>query len=325
MPVFGGSKGKEWTLSLQDLKKMFDKHLEGIKKLDYDILDVKITRWHDDYGTMFKDHVKNIEIIYTTIISKTFNHVSTIEDAVEMLENFYQLAKRPSIIEFVQKKAAEQVYQLFIAEMKEVEDSFENSYKKRPVMPISHPYYGGMAIWIHSLICRIDRAKFAIDGMYFVPNHVSRDEAEAKYRKLKESLDNYVQTGLYKEWTEKIEDIYMEQKNIEAATSKCILVVTTPQLLENQPAFLSKNSMFAKSRKVGLLESNFDTDLRKILIEVNYWNKVQQHGLVNLHINLTKLHHRKEQLRLAEENVMMIVRDYNHIMNLINEKEKLLF
>jgi dynein heavy chain len=66
-------------------------------------------------------------------------------------------------------------------------------------------------------------------------------------------------------------------------------------------------------------------DLRKILIEVNYWNKVQQHGFVNLHINLTKLHHRRENLRILQENVMLIVRDYNHIMNLINEKEKLLF
>ena len=101
MPVFGGSKGKEWKLSLEDLKKMFDKQLEGIKKLDYDILDVKITCWHDDYGQNFKDNVKNIEIIYQTIISKTFNHVSTIEEAVEMLENFYQLARRPDIIRFV--------------------------------------------------------------------------------------------------------------------------------------------------------------------------------------------------------------------------------
>ena len=55
MPVFGGTKGKEWTLSLNDLKKMFDKQLEAIKKLEYDILDVKITRWHDDYGQNFKD------------------------------------------------------------------------------------------------------------------------------------------------------------------------------------------------------------------------------------------------------------------------------
>ena len=176
---------------------MFDTHLEGIKKLDYDILDVKITRWHDDYGQMFKDHVKNIEIIYTTIISKTFNHVSTIEDAVEMLENFYQLAKRPSIIEFVQKKAADMVYQLFIIEMKEVEDTFEASYKKRPPMPLSHPHYGGLAIWIYSLICRIDRAKEAIHSMYFIREHQSKDDAEVKYLKLKESLDNYIQHVLF--------------------------------------------------------------------------------------------------------------------------------
>lgn len=192
MPVFGGSKGKEWKLSLQDLKNMFDKQLEGIKKLEYDILDVKITCWHDDYGQNFKDNVKNIEIIYQTIISKTFNHVSTIEEAVEMLENFYQLARRPDIIRFVQKKGAEQVYQLFIQEIKEVEDLFENSFKKRPVMPISHPEYGGMAIFMHSLIKRIDNAKEALEGMYFVPHSQSKDEAEQKYIKLKTRLDEQI-------------------------------------------------------------------------------------------------------------------------------------
>ena len=50
-----------------------------------------------------------------------------------------------------------------------------------------------------------------------------------------------------------------------------------------------------------------------------------QHGFVNLHINLTKLNNRREQLRVLQENVMLIVRDYNNIMNLINEKEKQLF
>ena len=118
MPIFGGTKGKEWTVSLLDLQKMFEKHLDGIKKLDYDILDVKITHWHEDYGQIFKEEVKQIEIIYTTIIALTFKHVSTIEDAVEMLENFYLLARRPAVMEYVQKKAAEQVYKLFMEEIK---------------------------------------------------------------------------------------------------------------------------------------------------------------------------------------------------------------
>jgi len=139
MPIFGGTKGKEWTVSLLDLQKMFEKHLEGIKNLKYDILDVKITHWHEDYGQIFKEEVKQIEIIYTTIIALTFKHVSTIEDAVEMLENFYQLARRPAVMEYVQKKAAEQVYKLFMEEIKEIEETFESEKKKNPPMPVSHP------------------------------------------------------------------------------------------------------------------------------------------------------------------------------------------
>lgn len=35
-----------------------------------------------------------------------------------MLENFFMLAKRPAVIEYVQKKATELVYKLFIEEIK---------------------------------------------------------------------------------------------------------------------------------------------------------------------------------------------------------------
>ena len=139
MPIFGGTKGKEWTVSLLDLQKMFEKYLQGIKDLKYDILDVKITHWHDDYGQVFKEEVKQIEIIYNTIIALTFKHVSTIEDAVEMLENFYLLARRPAVMEYVQKKAAEQVYKLFTEEIKQIEETFEAEKKLSPPMPVSHP------------------------------------------------------------------------------------------------------------------------------------------------------------------------------------------
>ena len=101
MPIFGGKKGKEYTISLEELKKRFDESLKGIKALNYDILDVKQTYWHDDFGQVYKDAVKEIEIFYTTIIQLTFKHVSTVSDAVEMLENFQQLAKRVSIQEYV--------------------------------------------------------------------------------------------------------------------------------------------------------------------------------------------------------------------------------
>ena len=101
MPIFGGTRGSEWTTSLNELKTEFTRYLQNIKNLKYDILDFKITKWHDDYGQTFKEQVKSIENIYNTTIMMTFKYVSTIQDAVEMLENFYVLAKRPTVIEFV--------------------------------------------------------------------------------------------------------------------------------------------------------------------------------------------------------------------------------
>ena len=161
MPVFGGTKGQEWTANLIDLQDQFQKQLLKIQKLDYDILDVTKTRWHEDYGQGFKEMVKGIENIYQTTIALTFRHVSTIPDAVEMLENFYQLAKRPAITDYVQKRAAETVYKLFLEEIKEIDSIFEevwNTEKNYIPMPVSHPEFGGRSIWVYSLIVRIEKS-----------------------------------------------------------------------------------------------------------------------------------------------------------------------
>lgn len=191
MPIFGGSRGEEWTTSLNELKNEFERYLTKIKELNYDILDFKQTKWHDDYGQIFKEQVKSIENIYNTIILMTFKYVSTIQDAVEMLENFYVLAKRPTVIDFVQTKAAAEVYRMFDAEIKEVQELFDqNTNKKnRPPMPFSHPHYAGMAIWVKSLISRIDKARDQLDQMDFINRHHKHemhDKAIDKYKVLRQ-------------------------------------------------------------------------------------------------------------------------------------------
>ena len=76
---------------------------------------------------------------------------------------------------------------MFLAELNEVEEIFETGHqKKAPPMPISHPQYAGIGIWAFSLIQRIDRAKRAIDSIFFVKDHPKKNEAEAKYKKLRE-------------------------------------------------------------------------------------------------------------------------------------------
>jgi hypothetical protein len=67
-------------------------------------------------------------------------------------------------------------------EIKQIEDIFES--KNQPPMPFSHPTYGGNAIWSYSLIVRANRAKDAIDGLYFIPDHPLAKVAFESHRKL---------------------------------------------------------------------------------------------------------------------------------------------
>jgi dynein heavy chain len=273
MPVFAGTKGPEITKNLIELEGMFEKFLQNIKNLSYDFLDVKITKWHDDYGQVFKEKIKDIEIIYQNIIALTFKSVSTVPDAIEMLENFNSLAKRPLVKDYVQKKAAEWVYKLFTDEIKEVEELFENPSKKKPPMPVTHPKYGGLAIWAQSLIVRIDKSKNAINGLYFIPEHPHHKEAMEKYQKLRTSLDNYISSVQYNHWKNEINSI-MQAQTFEEKLEVPILVRRTTDDNKDLPPAIANNPLFAKSTKSGLLESNFDPKLLKVIIEVQYWTKI---------------------------------------------------
>ena len=69
--------------------------------------------------------MKNLEIMWHHIIALAFKNVATVQDAVEMLENFESLAKRQLVKDYVHKKAAEMVYKIFKDEIKEVEETYE--------------------------------------------------------------------------------------------------------------------------------------------------------------------------------------------------------
>lgn len=116
LPQFGGAKGPEIAANLNELERSFKKHLDKIRKVDYDILDVlKMSKWHEDFAE-FNNNVKDLEVMFMNIISLAFNSVSTVEDAVQMLDNFDLLAKRQAIKDYVQTKAAEKVFNMFMQE-----------------------------------------------------------------------------------------------------------------------------------------------------------------------------------------------------------------
>lgn len=59
-----------------------------IKGTDKDkILDVKASRWHEDFN-VFKNGVKDLDVMYQNIITFAFESVTTVNSGVEMLEAF---------------------------------------------------------------------------------------------------------------------------------------------------------------------------------------------------------------------------------------------
>ncbi len=70
--VFGGCKGAEIEKTLDDIEESFERHLERLRRLSYDILDVKAPKWHDDFN-YFVSGVKDLERISSFLVFLYFS------------------------------------------------------------------------------------------------------------------------------------------------------------------------------------------------------------------------------------------------------------
>jgi len=182
-----------------------------------------------------------------------------------------------------------------------------------------------MAIWVHSLVVRIDNAKKALDQMNFIPEHEKHAQVVEKYQKLEKNLDNYIAKQNFEDFMESIKEM-KEGENIDHALMENYLKEesVTDKEDDGKVAHKGKDGKGdKKQREQKILKSNFNTQLLKIMIEVQYWNKLQ--GAVTIPHALARLSGEQDRLRILRENVMLIVRDYNDIMMLINDTEQSLF
>lgn len=105
---------------MEEIKLSFRKYIEKIKNsedIKDKILDVKASKWHDEFN-LFKNGMKDLDVMYKNIINFAFESVTTVEQGVQMLEAFDYLAKRENIKEHVRKKSQE-VLNLFVNELED--------------------------------------------------------------------------------------------------------------------------------------------------------------------------------------------------------------
>jgi dynein heavy chain len=115
VPIFGGLKGPEIARLLEETEATFDRHLNHLWSIRKYILDVKATRWHDDYNA-FKLGLKDLEVMMQNIINAAFESATTVPAYVELIETFNGLAKREAIKRAVEKKTND-MYQYFMREL----------------------------------------------------------------------------------------------------------------------------------------------------------------------------------------------------------------
>lgn len=148
LPRFGGTRGHEITKALIEIQDQFEQQIDRLRNLDYEILDVKTSHWHDDYN-VFKNSVKDLEVMYTNVMNTAFEGVTRVSEAVAVLEIFYSLAKRDAIQRCVEKKTVD-MYMLFIHTVEEIRHDFDEN-RRAPPLRNNEPKWAGSALWAKSL------------------------------------------------------------------------------------------------------------------------------------------------------------------------------
>ena len=191
MPIFGGTKGREIISLLEENRVRFKKLLDKIKDSDQDlILDIKSTKWHDDYNN-FKNGMKDLDNMYESIINHSFENISTIEQGVEMLEAFDSLARRSSIKQSVQNKA-QYIFQLFDTEVNKAKQEFDNTLSHPESFSFTYGKHSGKALWVRSMLHRLDKLKLAIDKLNFVGDNDMRKDCMKNFEQVYNLFKNYL-------------------------------------------------------------------------------------------------------------------------------------
>jgi dynein heavy chain len=156
-----------------------------------------------------------------------------------------------------------------------------------------HPHYAGSAFWARNLKRRIERMMSFLNMAHFLPTVGVSTDIRQQYEYVKQALDDFIQRQ-FKEWSYHI---------------------------ENEPTKKLECPLIKRVNDEGYLQANFDPSLLKLFQEIKFWERLG----FDIPPYASEILTRKNDLRTARENVMLIVRDYNRILDKLDSNERILF
>ncbi|ELR57060.1 Dynein heavy chain 2, axonemal, partial [Bos mutus] len=289
LPCFFGAQGPQITRNLLEIEDIFHKNLHVLRAVRGGILDVKNTSWHEDYNR-FRAGVKDLEVMTQNLITSAFELVRDVEHGVLLLDTFHRLSAREAIKRTYDKKAVD-LYMLFNSELALVNRELN---KKWPYLEPYMAQYSGQAHWVRILRRRIDRVMNCLSNAHFLPHIGTGEESVHTYQQMVQAIDELVRKT-FQDWTATLD-------------KDCIRRLDTPLLRISQ-------------EKAGMLDVNFDKTLSILFVEIDYWERLlfeTPHYVVNVA-------ERAEDLRILQENLLLVARDYNRIIAMLSPDEQALF
>lgn len=201
LPTFGGTKGQETVDGILGIESSFNVHIDKLRKLNYDVLDVRVSSWFDDYH-IFKDAVKDLEVLYTNVITAAMEINATISEGVSLIETFQSLAKRDAVKRCVEKKAAE-LKQMFIKQIQTCTAEFDTNKANPPLRPLEPPF-AGSALWANSFSIMIEKSFASFQRLKgILPDSDFEEASKACETFVKDSIRTFKQ-GRFTQWANEV-------------------------------------------------------------------------------------------------------------------------
>jgi dynein heavy chain len=138
--------------------------MSSISKSEYDLLDLKETRFETDYGVCFSG-IEDLESRIGTVISQAFDDTPCLYSCFRLIESFGQLATRKLV-----KKDFEPKYfvmlSFFSKDLNDVGIIFNTHKDSPPIHSNMAPLTGALS-WIHELKDRIKHNFERFQGVFF--------------------------------------------------------------------------------------------------------------------------------------------------------------
>eukprot|EP01083_Nonionella_stella_P177342 623003_1 len=306
---FGGAKGNLIIKSLFEIEDGFLKHIEKLKNLNYNILDVNTTKWHEDY-TYFKNGIKDLEVMMSNIINNAFDGISTIEDGINLLSSFIELSKTESMKQNIERKLSE-LYQLSIESVLLIKKDFDKHHQNQIIINENLPKYGGAAMWVLGLRQRLAKQINHLKYSILLPVTKEKQEAIAIALQVYDVLNVFLKEK-HLEFDNKINSMDLES-GLDSRLNQPLLTPTT------------NTGLVKKDGISGHLVCNFDQDLLRIFRETETWEHYVNLSLYQVPFAARKMAENSPNLRLLRENVMLVVQDFNKIIDALSVSERKLF